>query len=170
MRQPIKYDFSLREKTAVDLHTLSRKVHIPAPWVVEDAVQTLLSSADGPVCSSLKQGYARAMKEAELHDAFDEACEKAIEHLGVIVEWERPGWRYEAIAFDGKKLVRVSARYPLKRGQKVTPQEISLAQSVEWAAERHSEPEDELPDGGGTVALEARWCKMIAAELKRRQP
>lgn len=168
MNKAIEQDFYLREQVALGVHSLSRTLRIPTQWLVENAVQTLLNSQDGPVRSSLKQAYAKAMREATAHDAFDDACKQAVEGMKILVEYERPGWRYEAVAFKGDKLVVVSASFPLKRGQKLTPKEITLLQSVEWAARRAAEREEALPDCFGNFANEARWLKLLAAQLKGR--
>lgn len=164
----MKYQFDLREKTALGIDEISRKVHIPVEWLVEDAVETLISSYDNEIRKALNCGYNKAMREAAKHDAFDQACQKAVKGLGVIVEYELSGWRYEALAFRGKKLVTVSAKFPLKRGTTISPVEITLTESMLWASARTVEHEDALPDCSGDFASEGRWFKMVAAALAGR--
>jgi hypothetical protein len=158
----MKYSFDLREKTALGIDEISRELNIPAPWLVEDAVETLIHSYDDQIQLALKEGYAEHMKKAAKHDAFDAACRNAVKGLEVIMDFEGME-RYEALAFKGKKLVRVSAKFP---SLKITPKEITLAESVEFVAACVAEREDVFPDGGGVIANESRWHRMIAAQLK----
>jgi hypothetical protein len=159
----MKYSFDLREKTAMGIDEISRELNIPAGWLVEDAVQTLLSSYDDQIRLALEEGYAEHMRKAAEHDDFDKACRNAVKGLDVILDFEGTE-RYEAIAFKGKKIMRVSAKFP---DLKIIPKEITLAESVEFVAACVADRESEFPDGGGDIEAEARWHCLIATALER---
>lgn len=98
-------------------------------------------------------------------DEFDSAVAAVTAKLDVVMEWHKYGVRYEAICFDGDDLVSVSAKAPLKPGQTVKPNEITVRGSVELASSLVSAI-DALPDGSGNVLAEAKWYRLISQHLE----
>lgn len=98
------------------------------------------------------------------HNAFSAKCHEAAEKLDVIMEYECHGNRYECIAFDEHdKLVRVSAVFD-GENESITPEEISLIDSLEWAANMETCMLFSI-DSSGNALTQAEWYRRIAAEL-----
>lgn len=169
MRKP---KVAVGKKTAVGRKAATekrRKVEIELPVHLATCADWLCERSGEDFDEMVRRLIEQDKRQCDKsHNQFDEEYEAAAEKLKIIHHYDNGGFRHECIGFGkGGKLFRISAKWPLKPGEKIEPVPITLKESLLWIADCDSDRSGEdLPDGGSTNEHAEKWYRLLAAQLE----